>query len=139
VKPYRRLGRFRVRYLTSVAGHTSCPAILTYLAGTQHMKSRKHRKDNSYKQEVRKGDAIAYDQFLSTRHYHDRERERERERKTKKICFSVLFSPTTLHQILCFLLSFPSYRRLDYSLVSLAPLSATLSVTPPARSIPLST
>lgn len=53
-----------------------------------------------------------------------------RETDEKKIAFLCFFSPTTPHQILCFLLSFRSYRRLDYSLVSLALLSATLPATP---------
>lgn len=79
MKPYTRLGHFGVRFLTSVAGHSSCPAVLSHLAGTQHTKSRKHRKDSSYK-----GNAIGYDQFLSTRHYHERKTD-------EKNCFSVLF------------------------------------------------
>lgn len=94
-----------VRCLTSVAGHSSCPAILSRSAGTQHTKSRKHRKYDSYKQEGSKGDSIAYDQFLSTRRYHERERETDEKQNLLFCAFFFLAYHSTPNSL--FLIIFP--------------------------------
>jgi len=132
------LGYFGVRFSTCVAGHSSCPAVLvlSLLAGTQNTKSRKHRQGSSYKQKVRKGDAIAYDQFLSTRHYHERQKETD-EKKNLLFC---AFSRLPLHTkfSVSYYLSLPTVAWIIlWSLLLYSAPHCLLS--PTARSIPLST